>query len=103
MHEAEMLQEFELRANAVLTRGGTHNSMAGLLVYDGVRWAVTLAPYNHRIPYELSVLARIDGHMRIIFRTSPHTKGRITIEDYEAEELLKDMRAHMVLDDLADA
>jgi len=98
MSEDEMIEEFEARIAAILRRSDAVTRPNGLITYNADYWSVA-GTLNDYVEIEVS---NATGHC-IAYQRGKGMKGRIVIEDYEAEELLKDMRTHMILDDLADA
>jgi len=102
MSEDEMIEEFKWRASALLAREAATIGSAGEKVYDAETFGVVMAPPEYKSPRQIQGMVATRLGPKGVFVVSDGKRGKILVEDYEAEEFLKDMRAHMVLDDLAD-
>lgn len=97
-----MLEEFRWRAEALLARSEAYIGSIREKVYDALTFGVVQAPAEYKSPNQIQGMVATRFGPKGVFVVSPGKRGKVLVEDYEAEEFLKDMRAHMVLDDLAD-
>lgn len=96
MSDAEMIEEFETRICNILKRSDITKHPNGLVTYDTDSWRVAATNYYVEI-----TVATVLGP-RIAYQRGHYGVGKIKVDYYQTEELLKSMRAHMILDDLAD-